>query len=145
MDLWLETQFQWCLSVVIDQQQATDAGQWAAEETAQVVELGRRDDSGCQAHHGETAEAAGRAWSRVSDGERRIMTNGTQWLVSAVAAADIRAGDLVGFDSLAVAVVREVTVDNGFVTLELTVTRRADDVIEAVRLPQGGDEDPSRE
>lgn len=73
------------------------------------------------------------------------MTNATQWLASPMAAADIRAGDVVGFDDLAVAVVRDVTVDNGFVTLELTVTRRADDVIEAARLPQGGDEDPSRQ
>ncbi|MDQ3931842.1 MAG: hypothetical protein M3252_03260 [Actinomycetota bacterium] len=71
------------------------------------------------------------------------MTNATQWLASRMPAADLKAGDVVGFENLAVAVVRDVIVDDGFVTLDLTVTRRADDVIEAVRLPQTGDEDLS--
>lgn len=70
------------------------------------------------------------------------MTN-ARWTSSPMAAARLQAGDVVGFEKLAVAVVRDVTVDDGFVTLELTVTRRADDVIEAVRLPQEGEEGPS--
>ncbi len=71
------------------------------------------------------------------------MTDATRWLASPMAAAELKAGDVVGFDNLAVAVVRDVSVDDGFVTLDLMVTRRADDVIEAVRLPQGMEEDPS--
>ncbi len=72
------------------------------------------------------------------------MTNPPRWSASPMAAASLKAGDVVGFEKPAVAVVRDVTLDDGFVTLELTVTRRADDVIEAVRLPQGGEESPSR-
>ncbi len=68
------------------------------------------------------------------------MTNATRYSARPTNVADLKAGDVVGFDNLPVAVVRDVAVDDAFVTLELTVTRRADDVLEAVRAPQVGDE-----
>lgn len=68
------------------------------------------------------------------------MQHATGW-ASPTVASDLKAGDVVGFDNLAVAVVRDVAVEDAFVTLELTVTRRADDLIEAVRAPQVGGED----
>ncbi len=68
------------------------------------------------------------------------MSNAMRYSASPTVAADLKAGDVVGFDNLPVAVVRDVAVDDAFVTLELTVTRRADDVLEAVRAPEVGDE-----
>ncbi|MFN2557659.1 MAG: hypothetical protein ABR592_12500 [Nitriliruptorales bacterium] len=68
------------------------------------------------------------------------MTDVTRYSASPIAAADLQAGDVVEFENLPVAVVRDVAVDDAFVTLELTVTRRADDVLATVRGPRAEDQ-----